>query len=286
MEKEISKRLIDLRKGKKLTQKQLADKLGVSKNTVSSWERGDSEPSCTCTGVLASAFGVSTDWIILGVAPDETIANVTEKPPVTHYNAEGMFTRVKTTAEVAECYEAVKTMTGIKKYLKQNHSEEEVYSKMNCALETACLLQALGFNDDDILSTALLKDMCKKSLDDVSFVEISDEVKSALSLLLKESNYREENEKEMYTAIAGNRVAVIVRLVDYISRFYETTTSLNGSKNRAAHVARVEQYLMPMLELAIEKYPQYHNELFLIKYFTRTNTEMIRFGLALKGKKK
>lgn len=286
MEKEISKRLVDLRKGKKLTQKQLADKLGISKNTVSSWERGDSEPSCTCTGELASFFGVSTDWIILGVAPDETVTKVTEKAVKTNYDSEGMFTRVKTTAEDTECYEAVKTMTGIKKYLKQNHSEEEVYSKMNRSLETACLLQAWGFNDDDILSTALLKDMCKNSLDDVSFVETSDAVKGALSLLLEEKNVREENKEAMYIAIACNRVAVIVRLVDYISRFFETTTSLNGSKNRADYVAKVDQYLMPMLELTIEKYPQYHNELFLIKYFTRTNTEMIRFGLALKGKKK
>lgn len=273
-------------KDKKLSQIQLADIIGVSKNTVSSWERCESEPNVTYVGALASFYGVTADWIIFGTEPDETVAKVTEKEAKSTYDSEVMFTRVKTTAENFNCFEVVKTLTAIKKHLKKKHSVEEVYATMNHSLETACLLQAWGFNDDAILSTALLKDMCKNSLDDISFVETSDEVKEALSLLLAEKNVREDNREETYTSIANNRVAAIVKAVDCISRTYETTTTLNGSKNRAAYVAGVDQYLMPMLELTIEKYPQYHNELFLFKYFIRTNTEMVRFGLALKGKKK
>ncbi len=49
----------ELRKGKNLTQKELADRLGVTDKAVSKWERGKSYPDITLFPKLAEILGVS-----------------------------------------------------------------------------------------------------------------------------------------------------------------------------------------------------------------------------------
>ena len=58
----VGKRIAKLRKEKGLTQKQLADALGISNKTVSKWETGDGYPDITMIHKLAETFGVTTDY--------------------------------------------------------------------------------------------------------------------------------------------------------------------------------------------------------------------------------
>ena len=60
---DIAKNICELRKEKRLTQAQLAEKLGVSEQAVSKWECGLSAPDVTLFPFLAEVFGVSTDRI-------------------------------------------------------------------------------------------------------------------------------------------------------------------------------------------------------------------------------
>lgn len=55
-----------LRKEKKCTQAQLAEKLHVSNRTVSKWENGDGFPDITILPVLAETLGVSVDELLSG----------------------------------------------------------------------------------------------------------------------------------------------------------------------------------------------------------------------------
>ena len=57
-------RLTALRKERKLTQKEVAEALGLSRQTVSNWEKGDSEPSIGIIAKIASFFEVSTDYLL------------------------------------------------------------------------------------------------------------------------------------------------------------------------------------------------------------------------------
>ena len=54
------------RKAKGMTQQQVADELGVSNKTVSSWETGASCPDISMLPVLAELYGVTCDEIIRG----------------------------------------------------------------------------------------------------------------------------------------------------------------------------------------------------------------------------
>lgn len=56
-------RLREVRKSKKITQQELADRLGIKRNTYSDWENGKTEPTFEILVKLADLFDVSLDWL-------------------------------------------------------------------------------------------------------------------------------------------------------------------------------------------------------------------------------
>ena len=60
------KLLCDLRKAKGMTQKQVADKLGVVPKTISKWETGHGFPDVSTVSTLADILGVSEKTILSG----------------------------------------------------------------------------------------------------------------------------------------------------------------------------------------------------------------------------
>lgn len=53
-----------LRKQKKLTQKELAEQIGIKQNSYSDWENGKNEPSLDNIIKLAEVFYVTTDELL------------------------------------------------------------------------------------------------------------------------------------------------------------------------------------------------------------------------------
>ncbi len=64
MEIRIGRKIKELRKNHRITQEQLAEKIGVSFQAVSKWENDIALPDITLLPVLANYFGVSTDEIL------------------------------------------------------------------------------------------------------------------------------------------------------------------------------------------------------------------------------
>lgn len=67
----LSERLYELRKSAGLSQDELADKCGVSRQTVSKWERGECVPDATSLIKLADVYEVTVDEIVRLAAADE-----------------------------------------------------------------------------------------------------------------------------------------------------------------------------------------------------------------------
>jgi len=58
---EIGTRIHELRKERGLSQEQLAEKVGVSRQTISKWELGETSPDIKQAKLLSQIFGVSLD---------------------------------------------------------------------------------------------------------------------------------------------------------------------------------------------------------------------------------
>ena len=58
---ELGKQIYELRKKANLSQEQLAEKVGVSRQTISKWELGETAPDIKQAQVLSQVFGVSLD---------------------------------------------------------------------------------------------------------------------------------------------------------------------------------------------------------------------------------
>lgn len=63
---------------RKITQTALADRLGISHATVSTYVRGESEPCLQNLVAIAQYFDVSTDYLL----GNTTVVKVKRRPPV------------------------------------------------------------------------------------------------------------------------------------------------------------------------------------------------------------
>lgn len=67
-------RLKMIRKGKKITQDEIASYLGILRQSYSAYERGVSVPDSRQLKKLADYFGVTTDYFFGGINPELTSA--------------------------------------------------------------------------------------------------------------------------------------------------------------------------------------------------------------------
>ena len=61
---DFSEKLLTLRKANDMTQEQLAEKLDVSRQSVSKWESGQATPDLEKIVVLSTVFNVTTDYLL------------------------------------------------------------------------------------------------------------------------------------------------------------------------------------------------------------------------------
>lgn len=65
----IADRIQTLRKSKGISQEQLADQIGVSRQAVSKWESEQSTPDLEKVILMSDFFDVTTDYILKGIEP-------------------------------------------------------------------------------------------------------------------------------------------------------------------------------------------------------------------------
>lgn len=67
----LSEKIYELRKANNLSQEQLAEKVGVSRQSISKWESGESSPELERLVVLSQVFNVTTDYLLKNSEADE-----------------------------------------------------------------------------------------------------------------------------------------------------------------------------------------------------------------------
>lgn len=71
----MADRIQHLRKSKGISQEELADKVGVSRQAVSKWESEQSTPDIEKVILLSDFFDVTTDYLLKGIEPVSENAN-------------------------------------------------------------------------------------------------------------------------------------------------------------------------------------------------------------------
>lgn len=113
---DISANITEFRRSSGYTQKELAEKLGISAQTVSKWEKGISAPDISMLPLLASVFSITVD-MLLGcykgtdrVTPETAYAEITEMliARVRMFYVKGQ--RPESTDERRKCVDAIKSL--------------------------------------------------------------------------------------------------------------------------------------------------------------------------------
>ena len=71
MKHDIAERLIELRKEKEFSQEELADRINVSRQTVSKWERREAVPDTSNLIEISKVYGIGLDELVYGEKEDE-----------------------------------------------------------------------------------------------------------------------------------------------------------------------------------------------------------------------
>jgi transcriptional regulator with XRE-family HTH domain len=96
----IADRIQSLRKAKGMSQEELADAVGVSRQAVSKWESEQATPDLDKVVIMSDIFEVTTDYLLKGIEPvktddHKTMADVIDQKVLTKKNGKRAKTIIK-----------------------------------------------------------------------------------------------------------------------------------------------------------------------------------------------
>lgn len=106
---EIAKKLLQLRKEKGLSQEQLAQKLGISRQAVSKWERAEASPDTDNLIELAKLYDVSLDELLLHEPSqkEENQATQEDENKYVHVGSDGVHVKEQKGDEVHVSWDGI-----------------------------------------------------------------------------------------------------------------------------------------------------------------------------------
>lgn len=96
---DFSEKLLTLRKAKDLTQEQLAEKLNVSRQSVSKWESGQAVPELEKIVAMSVVFDVTTDYLL----KSSEIDDLSVKTEMLEKQQQQMIVREQKRQKIREC---------------------------------------------------------------------------------------------------------------------------------------------------------------------------------------
>ena len=259
----------------------MAEKLYITTQSVSSWECGNSIPDTEKLPELAALYGVTTDWLLSGKLPAPEILEVTSDLSDRLFNEARMATYVSAYCNAKGLHQTKRALAFAREkhngqYRKPGHSNERIPYIYHPLLLT-CHALALGLEEDDLLSACLLHDVCEDCGVQLDELPVNDQTKEAVRLLTKPADFGKTDPeyRTYYEGIAGNRIALIVKLLDRCNNISSMATSFTDV-HMAEYIRETREYFQPLMKKARDEYPEYSNQLFLIRYHMNSVLEALR----------
>lgn len=168
-----------------MTQSDVAERLGVSFQAVSLWERGETTPEIDKLEDLAKLYQISLDWLLTGKQEERVYVDFQEVLSDRLFDENRMYTYIKTYASVKRLYQTAKVLPYARELHKgQVRRGRDQVPYIYHPLLVACHALALDLDDDNLISTALLHDVCEDCGVLVEELPINEETKEAVALYL------------------------------------------------------------------------------------------------------
>ncbi|MDE7200337.1 MAG: helix-turn-helix domain-containing protein [Lachnospiraceae bacterium] len=269
---EISERLAIARKEKGMTQREVAEKLDVSFQAVSLWERGETSPDIDKLVDLAFLYQVTTDWLLTGVEEENVFIDFQASLSDRLFDEGRMYTYIKTYAGVKKLYQTSKVLPYARELHKgQIRKGKDKVPYIYHPLLISCHALALGLDDDNLISTALLHDVCEDCGIPADELPVNKETQTAVFLLTKNSI----DEEQYFARISQNAVATMVKLLDRCNNISSMAAGFSKEK-MVEYIKETERWFYPLLQKAKYEFPMYSNQIFLIKYHMTSVIEVIK----------
>lgn len=249
-----------LREERGLTQEQIADKIGITFQAVSSWERDEYKPDTEKLIKLAELFDVSVSALV-----EEKQSVFATKKAI--YNWEHMKTYVKTTAKNLGLTNTLKAVTyATEAHIGQKRKKSDIpyiYHPLNLA----CHALSMNITDDAIIAACLLHDVVEDCGVTYEELPVNDETKELVRLLTHSKTTpenRDEIMREYYSQIASNPKAALVKCIDRCNNI--TTMSWALSRDRIYRMIKETELYFPELISVLKEEVEYSNAAWLLKY--------------------
>ncbi|MBR1985714.1 MAG: helix-turn-helix domain-containing protein [Mogibacterium sp.] len=250
-----------LEDGSRLTQEKLAERLGVSFQAVSSWERDEYIPETKKLIDLAKELDASVDAIL----NDRKMEFKTNK---TLYDWEHMKTYVKTTAAHLNMTNTLKALDyAVTKHAgvtRKNSEIPYIYHPLNMA----CHALSMGINEDEIIAAILLHDVVE-DIEGVTFddLPVNEEARELVRLMTKDKS-KGSHDPEMldkyYAGLASNPKAALIKCIDKCNNMTTMSWGLSR-KSKFQQIEEVDKYFPKLLKV-VKDTPEYNNAAWLLKY--------------------
>lgn len=268
--KEIGERIAVARRKAGLTQKGLAERLGVTAQAVSKWENGRNLPDIENLMQISEIVNVPYSSLLI---EKDSAGNAAFTVRDRFFHEENMFTRVKAFAlseNLTETYRALQYMRERHEgqFRKQGKFTATQVKYINHPLLMACQAHALGIRDDALLAAILLHDVVEDTGVSSAQLPFSDEVREIVELVtfsVPEGLSKQQAKKAYYTKIQGNGKACLLKVIDRCNNVSTMAGSFSREK-LAAYIEETETFILPLLKVLKEQYPQYSDMAFLVKY--------------------
>lgn len=269
----FSERLGEVRKQKNLTQREVAERLDVSFQAVSLWERGETAPDIEKLADIASLYQVSVDWLLTGKQEERLLIDFQDSLSDRLFDEGRMYTYVKTYACAKHMYQTARVLP----FARELHEGQVRKGKDKVPfiyhpLLVACHALALGLDDDNLVSAALLHDVCEDCDVRLEELPVNEETRRAIALLTKTESTKQDT---YYQMISENAIACMVKLLDRCNNISGMVTGF--SKERMVeYIKETEAWIYPLLQDVKSKFPMYSNPLFVVKYHMTSVIEALK----------
>ena len=255
----IGSRIAKARKDMQMTQSDVADKLGVTFQAVSLWERDEAVPDTYNLIELAKVLGVSVSSLV----EDHNYTFNTQKKI---FDWDHMASFVRHTSRARNMHNTIKALDfAIKAHEGQMRKKSDIpyiYHPLNMA----CHCFAMGIDDDAIVAGCLLHDTVEDCGFTCNDLPVDDETKELVRLMSHDKNEKNRDKmlKVYFRGLSSNPKAALIKCIDRCNNM--TTMAWGLSRERIyRYIDETEKYIIPLLKV-VKNEPDYCNAAWLLKY--------------------